>query len=275
MMVGVFLLNISPRESTAQENSPLFLIELNELGISPTDARTLTLPSGDVRRISIHILRPEADNIEYSQIFPSLNGAAAARVSEFRPSERGKLVRIHLKTRPGFELLPGPNVLEVLAINSKGHQFRRSFALNTPVGACLGGGQAKFLTFDDIATLLRAGVTDTRLVKLVGDCGVDFQLTQDTTGTLLKAGATEQLISTIRYPSAARSGEIESRRLRAGEIIDLLHGGVSNERIVELIKEKGVTFSLNEEIEQRLREGGARDNLLRAIKAMAETPATH
>ena len=131
------------------------------------------------------------------------------------------------------------------------------------------------MTFDDIATLLRAGVTDTRLVKLVGDCGVNFQLTQDTTETLLKAGATGKLISTIRYPSEARLGGIESRRLRADEIIDLLHGGVSNERIVELIKEKGVTFSLNEEIKQQLRERGARDNLLKTINEMAETSATH
>lgn len=270
LIMGVFLVNGSPGEQPAQENSPIFLIEAPESRISPTAQTVLNLDSGEMKLILVHILRPEADKINYGEIYPSLNGAAAARVSEFRASERGKLVQINLKTRPGFHLLPGPNTVKVLATDQFGREFRASFILHTPAGVCSGGGRARVLNLQDVLDLLRAGVSNARLTQLVHDCGVEFRSSPETDQRLRDAGAEETLIEAIRNPMETKPAAARHKGLRATELEELLRAGVSNDRLIELVRERGVVFQLTGEIEQKLKEAGANRKLLDTIRSTAE-----
>jgi hypothetical protein len=109
----------------------VFELELPDLKIGPTNQPDFTIPSTNVSQILIHVLNPQADEIDYSQIFPSLNGEATGRIHEIVRSERGKLVRLLLTRWPGFELAPGRNTIEVKAYNHRGQEFYTNFVLRT------------------------------------------------------------------------------------------------------------------------------------------------
>jgi hypothetical protein len=109
----------------------VFQVELPELGMPPSDRPEITVPSTKVTLILVHFLRPQADAVDYGQIFTRLNGEAAATVSEVGAAERGKLVRIHLGRRPGFSLVAGRNTLEITATNRRGRVFYESFIIRT------------------------------------------------------------------------------------------------------------------------------------------------
>ena len=111
--------------------APVFQLELPEFGLGPTNEAEVAIPSTKLSQILIHILRPQADRIDYGQIFTFVNGEAASTLSEVVPSEKGKLVRLRLNLRPGFEMLSGRNTIEVRARNQAGREFYCSFVLRT------------------------------------------------------------------------------------------------------------------------------------------------
>src|SRR5712691_2219617 len=88
-----------------QSPAAVFEIELPEFGIAPSNRPELTIPSSNVSQVFLHILRPVADNVDYSAIHTSVNGQATATISEIVSGIRGKLVKIDLKRLPGFEFV--------------------------------------------------------------------------------------------------------------------------------------------------------------------------
>lgn len=109
----------------------VFLLEVPELNIAPTERSEMTIPSPRVNLLLIHILRPAADSMDYGQIFTFINGEAVATISEVISGERGKLVRIHLDYRNDIKLVLGRNSIEVRAQNRRGRTYYASFVLRT------------------------------------------------------------------------------------------------------------------------------------------------
>jgi hypothetical protein len=60
--------------------------------------------------------------------------------------------------------------------------------------------------------------------------------------------------------------EAPSKGLRLEELLDLLQAGVSNSRLVELVRERGVAFRAELVEEERLRAAGAQDQLLQTVR---------
>jgi hypothetical protein len=120
-----------PTAGFEQAAPPVFQLELPEFGLGPTSEAEVTIPSTKLTQILIHILRPHADRIDYGQIYTFVNGDAASTLSEVVPNERGKLVRLRLSQRPGFEMRSGRNTIEIRARNQVGRQFYSSFVLRT------------------------------------------------------------------------------------------------------------------------------------------------
>jgi Caspase domain len=118
-------------EQTMPQAAAVFLLEVPELNIAPTERPEMTIPSPRVNLILIHILRPAADSMDYGQIFTFINGEAVATISEVVSGERGKLVRIHLDYRADIKLVPGRNSIEVRAQNRRGRTYYASFVLRT------------------------------------------------------------------------------------------------------------------------------------------------
>lgn len=106
-------------------------IELPELRVAPTTQPELTIASPNVNQINLHILRPQADEIDYGAITVKLNGEGTAGLYETRPSARGKLVLVNVKSLPGFTLVPGRNTVEVEATDRRHRRLYASFVLST------------------------------------------------------------------------------------------------------------------------------------------------
>jgi hypothetical protein len=273
-LAGVFFATGSGRASPPGENSPSFQIELPEAQIAATDQVNINLESPDVKLILIHILRPDADNIDYGQIFPKVNGAAASRIAETRPAVQGKLVRLDLHQRPGFELLPGNNLLEVQATDHNGRNIGATFNLHTPAGACRGAGRAKILELPALVDLSRAGVTMDRLVQLVVDCGVKFQATAETDQRLQDAGAEPKLLAAIHNPAAPEFREYSTHAIKLDALLELLRASVSEEKIISSLEDNGVGFQFNPAVEEKLRAAGASQKVIQTVRYMTGTQAT-
>jgi hypothetical protein len=131
LAVACSLLVGSSADWQVQSSQTVFEIELPEFGIAPSSLPELTIPSSNVGQVFVHILRPVADNVDYSAIRTSINGHATATISEIVSGVRGKLVKMNLKLFSGFEFVGGRNTVEVWVQNRRGRTYYASFVLRT------------------------------------------------------------------------------------------------------------------------------------------------
>ncbi len=109
----------------------VFELELPDFQILPSSQPEITVPSASVSQIFVHILKPAADSIDYDAIAANVNGQAAAPISEVVAGVRGKIVKIDLHRRPGYQFVNGRNTLEVWAENRRGRKYYSSFVIET------------------------------------------------------------------------------------------------------------------------------------------------
>jgi hypothetical protein len=133
-LVPLVLITLPPTRSLTQSAAPavVFELELPESGLKPSALPEQVIPTANVNKIMLHVLRPVADNIDYGQIGARLNGQSAAPITEITSTERGKLVRMDLKRYPQWGLQPGRNTVEILARTRRGREYYASFVLRTP-----------------------------------------------------------------------------------------------------------------------------------------------
>lgn len=113
-------------------NPPVvFELEVPDFKMSPSSKPEITIPYSSVNQVVVHILKPAADSIDYGSIRTHVNGEAAAPISEVVSGLRGKIIRINLKQRPGFEFVSGRNAVEVWAQNRRGRKYYSSFIVKT------------------------------------------------------------------------------------------------------------------------------------------------
>lgn len=110
---------------------PFFEISVPEAGILSTSVVENDIPSPNIEEIIITVLNPYAEKIGYSQIFVFVNGEAASPISEMTVNERGKTVRLFLRSLPGFSLKFGKNTIEIKAETKTGRILYGNFILRT------------------------------------------------------------------------------------------------------------------------------------------------
>lgn len=92
----------------------------------------------------------------------------------------------------------------------------------------------------------------------------------DHTVTLTKSGFNEwtRTISVNPGSDITMVAELKEQTvpLRLGEINDLLAGGVPNQRLIQLVQERGVGFHVDDPAVEQLRQSGANDDLINAIR---------
>ena len=89
------------------------------------------MPSANVNQVFVHILKPAADIIDYNAIRTSINGQASATISEIVNGAQGKIIKLNLRLRPGYEFVNGRNTVEVWAQNRRGRMYYSSFVIKT------------------------------------------------------------------------------------------------------------------------------------------------
>jgi len=117
---------------TRSEGPPVvFELELPDFQMKPSSESEVSIPSPGVSQVLVHILKPAADNIDYSAIGTSINGRPTGGLSEVLTGVRGKLVKIDLKRFPGYEFVDGRNTVEIWARNRRGRTYYASFVIKT------------------------------------------------------------------------------------------------------------------------------------------------
>lgn len=109
----------------------IFELEIPDFKIAPSSELEITVPYSSVNQVFVHILKPAADVIDYGSIRTRVNGQAAAPISEVVAGVRGKIIKLNLKHRPGFEFVSGRNAVEVWAQNRRGRKYYSSFIVKT------------------------------------------------------------------------------------------------------------------------------------------------
>ena len=123
---------LQPLTATRTEGPPVvFELELPDFQIPPSSQPEFTIASANVSQVFVHILKPVADNIDYDAIKTSINGHASATISEIVNGLQGKIVKINLRLRPGYEFVNGRNTVEVWARTRRGRSYYSSFVIKT------------------------------------------------------------------------------------------------------------------------------------------------
>lgn len=109
----------------------VFEVELPDFHLPPSSEAEIVAPSSSVNQLFVHVLKPAADNIDYSAISVNVNGHASSTVSEVVAGLRGKLVKINLQRHPGFQFAKERITVEVWAQNRRGRMYYSSFIIKT------------------------------------------------------------------------------------------------------------------------------------------------
>lgn len=128
----IFVSIITPLTLPQSAKPPLvFELEVPDFNVLPSSEPEITIPYASVSQVLIHILKPAADTINYGSIRAHVNGQAAAAISEVVAGSRGKIIKINLKQRPGYEFVTGRNTVEIWAQNRFGRMYYSSFIVKT------------------------------------------------------------------------------------------------------------------------------------------------
>jgi hypothetical protein len=111
----------------------IFQLEVPDFKLGPSSQPEVTVPYASVSQVFVHILKPEADRIDYGSIRTNVNGQGVAAISEIVNGMNGKIVKINLKRRPGYEFVSGSNTVEVWVRNRLGRSFYASFIVKTAI----------------------------------------------------------------------------------------------------------------------------------------------
>ena len=121
------------REAIVLQQTPSrapFALELPDLGGAPITAVEARIPTTNLRSLRIKISQPFSDEINYGQIYTTINGEAANTIcGNIRSGRDGKVVNCDLESKPRFSFQPGKNVVEISATDRANNSYYASYVL--------------------------------------------------------------------------------------------------------------------------------------------------
>jgi hypothetical protein len=114
---------------TEDDRRSPFVLELPEAGGQPITASEAVVPSIELTRITLRVLKPYSDAVDYGKIHTSINGEAADVIFDRNSDTRGYVLRGDLSRWPRFKLKPGKNVIEVSAVDRSRTSYYASYVL--------------------------------------------------------------------------------------------------------------------------------------------------
>ncbi len=172
-----------------------------------------------------------------------------------------------------MSFLPSP--LTDQKLRDLGAEARLLAANHNPTAPDFHSYQLNAVRLDQVLDLLQSHVPEASIIANVEDNGVDFQVNPRVEEKLRSAGASQKLIESINYMAGSKVSGPDEQALSLSQILHLLQGGeMSNDRIFSLIQQRGISFRLDRATEDRLRENGANEKLMRAIRDASDRFST-
>ncbi|HUQ90455.1 MAG TPA: hypothetical protein VM120_02160 [Bryobacteraceae bacterium] len=130
-----------------------------------------------------------------------------------------------------------------------------------------------------IDALKIGGLTQQEMVQFVKQRGVDFKATPVDEGELRAAGASQELLTAVKASFRAPAVEPASSKaagakpLSKTEIVTLLQVGTPSPRIIQLAKDRGISFRVTPDVRTELENAGADSSLVGAVSTMPSSSA--
>jgi formylglycine-generating enzyme required for sulfatase activity len=124
--------------------------------------------------------------------------------------------------------------------------------------SALGQESGPPLTQEQVMRLVRLGMNGPELATRIKGRGLDFEPTDADLDALRAAGAQAVVIHAIR--------EVKPKPLTQEQIGQLVAGGVPSQRAAALVKQNGIDFVADEPYLDTLREAGATDEVIAAVR---------
>ncbi len=106
-----------------------FSLELPEVGGVPITAPEARIPTSNINTLRLKVQKRFADNINYGEIYTTINGEAANTICNKTRGKDGYVVNCNLESKPRFRLQPGKNVIEISATDRENRSYYASYVL--------------------------------------------------------------------------------------------------------------------------------------------------
>ena len=123
----------------------------------------------------------------------------------------------------------------------------------------------KPLDKNGVMEMVKARTSTADVVKQIHDRGINFDFSDDYVQALRTAGAEEPVIQALRSANP--------KPLDKNQLLELLTGGVANQRAGELVKERGIDFQADDAYLQSLRKSGASAALIAIVREASAAAA--
>jgi uncharacterized caspase-like protein len=142
-LTSIFIFSISLTAS-AQNDRSIFAVELTEIGTGKVQSPQFYIGRVDgVNIVKFWIFNPVADKIDWSKIYPKINGKYASKICDDMAASAGKMMLCDLNRLPGYTLDSKRNVFEIEATDWSGTKYYASFVFLTDAKMAAQGGSVQ------------------------------------------------------------------------------------------------------------------------------------
>lgn len=117
-----------------------------------------------------------------------------------------------------------------------------------------------------VAAMIESGFDEAEIIAKIKKDGVGFAIDDETIERLKTAGATDSLIEELKQAAVKPAGKPKPS-VTFQSVIALLENGVESDLIISRLRKAAATFVLSSEQESQLRDAGATDELIAAMKS--------
>jgi Ca-activated chloride channel family protein len=149
--------------------------------------------------------------------------------------------------------------------------FALSLVLSFAVAAAAGAAPLKE---QGLVALIEAGFDDAEIIAKLEKDGVAFENKQEVVERLKTAGASDAVVAAVEKAKSAAAPAASAPAkpvIEFSKIIALLEGGVESDVIIAQLAKSAATYTLGADQEKQLRDAGATDELIAAMKQGAKS----
>jgi Mg-chelatase subunit ChlD len=122
--------------------------------------------------------------------------------------------------------------------------------------------------------LIVAGFDDDEITAKVEKDGIAFEVNDELIQRLKQAGASEAVLEAVKSAKQSGAGDSAPPLIAFNAIVSLLESGVDSDMIITRLQKSAATYTLSSAQEKQLRDAGATDAMIAAMKAGAKEATT-
>lgn len=145
--------------------------------------------------------------------------------------------------------------------------------------AALGSAEASAAPLKEkgLTALIAAGSNDEEIIAKLAKDGIAFETSDEIIERHKQAGASDSVLEAVK---SAKQSDADAKNssppplITFESLVDLLDNGIDSETIIVRLQKSAATYTLSPAQEKQLRDSGASDDLIAAMKSGAKVAST-